>query len=183
MERVRSGRDNAVFQTVLYTEQLPPIGWVEERSYTAIYAGQVSLDDEENLRIVVDEYKLERADEIYLLSERFYGAGGARHAAVVINDIANDLKRLPSAELGEERFAAITQGDAPEQFAGRLPRIFVWDDLDTTQVADPEMERLMIRLPAEWRDKPERSERLAPVVNTVAEKSWRERRRQILAQR
>lgn len=183
VESVRSGRDNAMFQTVLYTEQLPPVGWVEERNYSAIYSRQVSLDDEENLRIVVEEYKLERADEVYLLIERFYGAGGARLAAVVVNEIAQDLKRLPSAELGQERFAAIVQGEDPEEFAGRLPRIFVWDDLDTAEVADLEMERLLIRLPAEWRDKPERSERLAPVVNTVAEKSWRERRRRILAWR
>lgn len=182
VESIQNSKDNSIFQTVLRTKQRTPVHWNEERYYTAIYAKKVSIDDENNLRVTIDEYRLDRADEVYLLSERFYGENGAPLVGVVVNQIAANLKRLPSPELGQERFSAITKGNDPEEFAGRLPRIFIWDDLDTAQVADPEMERLLIKLPAEWRDKPEHGDRLATIVNTVAEKSWKERRRQIFAQ-
>ena len=183
VESVQNRKDNSIFQTVLYTQQRTPAHWEDERNYAAIYVKEISIDDEENLRVVIDEYKLERADEVYLLSERFYENNGARQVCIVVNEIAANLKNLPSAELGQERFSAIVEGEDPEEYAGRLPRIFVWDDLDTAQVADPEMERLLIKLPSAWRDKSGRGDRLAPVVNTVAEKSWKERRRQIFAQR
>ena len=62
VEQIWTDKDSSMFQTVLYTDQFPPPEWNEERDYDAIYARSVSLDDEENLRIVVDEYRLERCD-------------------------------------------------------------------------------------------------------------------------
>ena len=179
VEDIWGNRNNSIFQTILYTEQLPPVTWVEERDYSAIYAREISMDQEDNLRLVVDEYRLERADEVYLLSERFAGCEGARRIAIIVDEIAANLRTLPSIELGQKRFAAMEQGEDPEEHAGRLPRIFVWDDADVGQISYPEMGRLLVKLPSQWRDNPDRAVRLAPLVNTVAEKSWKKRRLQL----
>ena len=40
--------------------------------------------------------------EVYLLSDRFCGEEGVRQAAIVINQIAANLKRYPTTELGEQ---------------------------------------------------------------------------------
>ena len=179
VEQIWKDRNNAIFQTVLYQEQLPPAEWTEERDYAAIYAKEVSLDNSENLRTAVREYQLDRADEVYLLSKRFRDT---HQAALVINEIALNLQRNPTEELGERRFAAIAKGEDPEKEAGRLPRIFIWDDVEIS-LADIEyweMERLLIKLPCKWRDEP-RDKILAPIVNTATEKSWQQRRYEILS--
>lgn len=179
VEGIWNNSDNAIFQTILYTEQLPPVTWTEERDYSAIYAREISMGQDENLRVIVDEYRLERADEVYLLGERFAGSHGAGRIAIILDEIAVNLRTLPSAELGRKRFAAIDQGEDPEEHAGRLPRIFIWDDADVSQISDHQMHRLLVKLPAQWRDNPDRAARLAPLVNTAAEKSWMKRRSQL----
>ena len=178
VEQIWTDKDSSMFQTVLYTDQFPPPEWNEERDYDAIYARSVSLDDEENLRIVVDEYRLERCDEVYLLSDRFCGEEGVRQAAIVINQIAANLKRYPTTELGEQRFRTLNLTDDPEDHAGRLPRIFLWADVRVDNIIDPQMLNLLIKLP-EHRRSLERDIRLQPVVRTMYEKSWRTRRQLI----
>lgn len=180
VESVWSNRSNTIFQTVLFTEQLPPVNWVEERDYSAIFARRIHLEEIENLRVIVDEYRLERADEVYLLSDRFCGVEGEQRIALVIDEIAANLKAFPSIEIGIDRFNDITRGTDPEQSCGRLPRIFIWDDVDTGYIADQEMHRLLIPLPASWRDQADRTSRLAPIIDSVSEKSWLVRRNLIL---
>ena len=180
VESIWSNRSNAIFQTVLFTEQLPPVNWVEERDYSSIFARRIYLEEIENLRVIVDEYRLDRADEIYLLSDRFCGVEGEQRIALVIDEIAASLKAFPSMEIGLERLNDIMRGTDPEQYCGRLPRIFIWDDVDTGQIVDQEMHRLLIPLPASWRDQADRIKRLTPIIDSAAEKSWLIRRGLIL---
>ena len=184
VEAVWADRGNGIFQAVLFTDQLPPHRWTEERDYDSIYATEVSLSNDENLRLIVDEFRLDRADEVYLLSDRFYGEGGAHRVAMVVEEIGDYLRALPNSRVGQERYDDIGEGADPEQFAGRLPRIFVWDDVELPPLRNEKMLHLLILLPREWRERTEdrtpRSGILASVSGSSGQRSWRERRREIL---
>lgn len=163
-------QESYIFQTILWTKQSPPLDWRDERDYDDIYTSEVSLEDAENLRGIVEDYRLNRADEIYLLSDRFYGSGGARWIGILMEEIAESLKGLNLS--GAER------GEDPEDHAGRLPRIFIWDDVRVEGISAL-MESLLIRLPAEWREN-QRDKLVSVVAGTAKEKSWKERRKMIL---
>ena len=183
VEAVWSDRRNEIFQTVLFTEQLPPRRWTEERDYDHIFATAVSLSNDENLRLVVDEFRLDRADEVYLLSDLFHGEAGSHRVVTVVDEIADSLRSRPDPKLGEERYDDIDRGKDPEQFGGRLPRVFVWDDVELPGLRNVKMEHLLIRLPAPWREMEDRTARariLAPISSSSGMRSWEERRRAIL---
>ena len=182
VEAVWADKRNGIFQTVLYSDQLPPHRWTEERDYDSIYATNISLSDNENLRLVVDEFRLDRADEVYLLSDRFYGEGGADRIVTVVEEIGDILRSLPDSKTGEKRYKDIERGDDPEQFAGRLPRIFVWDDVELPALRNHKMKHLIISLPCNWRETEDRAARsriLAPISGSTGRRSWRERKKEI----
>lgn len=162
--------ENYIFQTILWTKQSPPLDWRSERDYDDIYTSEVSLEDAENLRGIVEDYRLNRADEIYLLSDRFYGSDGARWIGILVEEVAETLNGLNLSGAG--------RGEDPEDHAGRLPRIFIWDDVRVEGISAP-MQSLLIRLPAEWREN-QRDKLVSAVAGTAKEKSWKERRKMIL---
>ena len=183
VEALWADKSNGIFQAVLFTDQLPPHRWTEERDYDDIYTAEISLSNDENLRLIVDEFRLDRADEVYLLSDRFFGDGGARRMATVVEEIGDFLRSLPDSRVGQERYEDIDRGDDPEQIAGRLPRIFVWDDVELPPLRNHKMEHLLIRLPWQWRmmeDRAARSRILVTVSGSSGMRSWKERRRKIL---
>lgn len=162
--------ENYIFQTILWTKQSPPLDWRDERDYDDIYTSEVSLEDVENLRAIAEDYRLNRADEIYLLSDRFYGSDGARWICILIGGITESLKGF--------NLSGIDRGEDPEDHAGRLPRIFIWDDVRVEGISAL-MESLLIRLPAEWREN-QRDKLVSAVAGTAKEKSWKKRRKMIL---
>jgi len=162
--------ENYIFQTILWTKQSPPLDWQGERDYDDIYTSEVSLEDAENLRGIAEDYRLNRADEIYLLSDRFYGSDGALWIGILIEGVAETLKGLD--------LSGVARGEDPEDHAGRLPRIFIWDDVRVEGISAL-MESLLIRLPAEWREN-QRDKLVSAVAGTAKEKSWKKRREMIL---
>ena len=168
---------------MLFTKELPPDRWTEERDYDSIFATDVSLSNDENLRLVVDGFRLDRAKEVYILSDLFHGEDGSHRVVPVVDEIADCPRSLPDLELGQERYDDIDRGEDPEHFAGRLPRVFVWDDVELPGIRNGKMEHLLIRLPAVWREMEDRTARsriLTPISRSSGMRSWRERRKAIL---
>ena len=60
VEALWADKSNGIFQAVLFTDQLPPHRWTEERDYDDIYTAEISLSNDENLRLIVDEFRLDR---------------------------------------------------------------------------------------------------------------------------
>ena len=184
-----------IFQTVLYTHETPPLKWKEERDYDNIYSEKISLDNFEIAKILLEDYCADRSDEIYLLSKKFYGERGKSWVREMVLGIQNILNPQDDDELDadtifskQRQFESITEGEDPEDHAGRLPRIFIWDDADPgAEEIGPEMEKLLIHLPAKWREfaKDERnrhklSQKLCKTIAQTANcKSWKERRKLI----
>ena len=195
--------------------------WGEELDYADIYSEKISLDNYENAKIIVEDFCLERSDEIYLLSEKFYGEDGKDWVCELVNGIESVMNPQNDEEMEEgeklqkmskwEKFSCFKKdGDKkcedPENFAGRLPRIFIWSDaypdLDTNsdenansgenansdkKVISKKMEQLLIQLPAKWRkdDADEKKRHILSknlvdtIANTASEKSWQKRRCEI----
>ena len=191
----RRGKALGMFQTVLYTSHAPPRKWNEERYFADIYYENIALDSYENLGILIEDYRLDRCDEVYLLGQTFSGEEGrdwVREFAFALEDDINPRGRTrmdkETADSAQDRFEAISRGADPEEEAGRLPRIFIWDDADPGPgVIGEAMHRLLVSLPAQWRksgeDVRKRHELARKLVHTIsdtaAEKSWRLRRRRI----
>ena len=187
-----------IFQTVLYADHRPPAAWIQEPDYDDIYTERVVLDNYESARMVVHDFRVEKADEVYLLGPPFEGRFGRQWVGVVVDEIANSL--LNSGEDGTEtaseretrakRFVAINHGQDPEDHAGRLPRIVIWSDADPGDDIAPEMRKLLILLPGRWRkdlvhEEETRDKLSAKLVEAMADtavsKSWRERKEKIQA--
>ena len=149
-----------IFQTVLYTDETPPIKWKEETDYHNIYSERISLDNFEIAKIILEDYRAECCDEIYLLSDRFYGEKGKQWVREMLLGIQDLLNPQANSELDDDdisirkrQFKLIKEGQDPEEEAGRLPRIFIWDDANPREEdIGPEMMRLLIPLPAQWRE-------------------------------
>ena len=191
----RRGKTLGMFQTVLYTRHAPPRKWNEERYFADIYYENIALDSYENLTILIEDYRLDRCDDVYLLGQTFSGAEGrdwVSQFAFALEDAINPPSSTrmdkETADSAKDRFEAISRGADPEEEAGRLPRIFVWDDADPGPgVIGEAMHRLLVSLPAQWRkageDVRKRHELARKLVqaisDTAIEKSWRLRRRRI----
>lgn len=196
--------ENRIFQTVLYDDCAPPQQWSTEADYDDIYADKASFDNYDDIRFVVEDYRLERADEIYLLGEVFQGPSGRSRVREVIRGLWEALNDLDStdeiASSGSvnlstaNRLNSILLGDEPEDAAGRMPRIFIWDDADPWNdfslemgAIGPELRKLVIHLPAQWLkylDVESTRHKLArrlvdAVAETASEKSWAMRRKAI----
>lgn len=192
----KQGGTLGMFQTILYTHHAPPRKWNEERDFADICYEKISLDNYENLAIAVEDYRLHRCDEVYLLGETFSGESGRPWVSEFAIALRNALNPPDKEEMDEdtarsmqERFDAIVKGQDPEEEASRLPRIFIWDDAEPgADVIGKEMHRLLITLPAQWRksgqDATRRHELARKLVDAIShtahEKSWRRRRERIL---
>ena len=191
----RQGKALGMFQTILFTIHAPPRKWNEERNYADVCYEKVSLDNYENLAITVEDYALERCDEVYLLGNTFSGDDGRTWVSEFVFALREAINPADKGGMDEEtarstqeRFEAIAVGSEPEHQAGRLPRIFIWDDADPgAEVIGEEMHRLLIRLPARWRSHAAAAatrhvlaRRLVEAISeTARDKSWRSRRQRI----
>lgn len=205
-----------IFQTVLYDSHRPPRQWQEDPDFSAIYTYRVPLNNLQDFEIVVDDYRMDRADEIYLLGDAFVGENASTRISSVLRQLYSDLLDDPEdgsqsedAKLQRrERCEAITcgpQDEDPEGRAGRLPRIFIWDDVklpspgtlssqDSVSTEfkriDEAMSRLIIRLPHSWRDRAMNEETqnslskamIDAIASNADEKSWKIRR-QLIAEK
>ena len=177
---------NRIFQTILYKDHQPPQQWRStEADHDDIYA---------DIEFIIEDYRLWQADEILLLGDVFHGDEGRDKVQKIILGVEEWLLGKGSADgekdaadgnttEAEQRFKSIMDGDDPEDNAGRLPRLFVWDDaVRGDSNIRPEMERLLIRLPAAWRDKKhDEMGRLLEdtIAGTAKEKSWKARLQEI----
>ena len=212
------GVDESFFQTILYTHHKPPQQWEEDRDFDAIYTYQCVLDSVYDFQIVVDDYRLERADEIYLLGEKFIGEHGRDRVLAVLRRVDHNLEEGAAeqewialggagssgaregrksdvetvgddARVAGRRHRLILGGEGdPEDRAGRLPRIFLWDDVRLEDTVGLEaVERLVVRLPQGWRAQAGEAgaqevlstKLIEAVGRTASERSWVKRRRAI----
>ena len=188
-------QENRIFQTILYVDHQPPQQWSTEADHDDIYTVQSNFEIYANIGFIVEDYRLWQADEILLLGDVFHGEEGKAKVREVILDVKiwllgagiafgeKDATDGDFAGEAEKRFRSIMDGEDPEDNAGRLPRLFVWDDAvpDDPNIGD-EMERLLICLPAAWRQKEyDEMGRLLKrtIADTAEEKSWKARRREI----
>ena len=179
----------SIYQTILYTDHKPPPQWEQDRHGAAIYTRQCVLDSVYDCQNVVADYRLQRADEIYLLGDKFIGEHGHHRVLALLQCIERKLEAAPAVidgdgvRLTSRRQLILAGVGDPEDRAGRLPRIFLWDDVrleDTTGMAA--VERLIVRLPHAWREPASAqgvpcSRMIEAVAMTAGERSWCTRRR------
>ena len=196
---------NRIFQTVLYDDCAPPSQWSTEADYDDVYADKVSFDNYDDIGFVVEDYRLERADEVYLLGEVFQGPSGRPRVREVIRGLWEALNGLDSTDEAKipggsvnfgaaNRLNSILAGDEPEDAAGRMPRIFIWDDADPWNdpglemgAIGPELRRLVIHLPVQWlkylgseSTRHKLAKRLKDAIaETASDRSWARRRKAI----
>ena len=191
----RQGVTLGMFQTILYTRHAPPRKWNEERDFADISYEKIALDSYESLAILIEDYRLDRCDEVYLLGQTFSGEEGRAWVSEFAFALQDAIKLRSTAakdeetfQSAQERFEAISRGADPEEEAGRLPRIFLWDDADPgTEVIGKSMHRLLIALPAQWRKSGEDARKrhklarklVQAISDTANEKSWRRRQERI----
>lgn len=134
-----------IFQTLLFPEGKP------QQAETDLHHAGAELSEPIAL---ARAWNLERADEISLL-----GSADPEKSLQGLRRVLNLSRLQPNRE--------------PEETAGRMPRIFVWESLPE----QPGMEPLLIRLPDALRNGPETLKRV--IAGTQDEKSWKQRRLRI----
>ena len=206
---VRKTEGDKVFQVVLYEESSLPESWSNETGPLDIYTEKESFQKSSDLKELVNEYRLEGVDEVYLLGNRFFmEEESSMRICKVLDTIVERLKyRLPS-DLWEEMKEEFLDGkrmNDPEDYLGRVPRVFIFGDEKIIDMINKsassengDMEELtlkaeikkslLIELPREWSDLLGEDQSVdllnknlkRVIAGTFNEKSWVERKRKII---